>query len=67
VVEYSNGQRDVHTANFRKRHYPNGTVKIVYLDGRQETKYGSGRVRVKDCNGLVIMDTGSTPGQHESL
>lgn len=33
-------------------------MKTVYPDGRQETRYASGRVRVKDAHGLVVLDTG---------
>ena len=28
--------------NFQRREYPDGTVKILYEDGRQETQYSSG-------------------------
>ena len=45
-------------ASILYRHFV-GTVKIVYPDGRQETKYAHGRVRVKDHNGTVILDTAS--------
>ncbi|KAM4683414.1 centrosomal P4.1-associated protein isoform 1-T1 [Amazona ochrocephala] len=57
TIEFSNGQRELHTAQFKRREYPDGTVKTVYLNGQQETKYVSGRVRVKDKDGNVIMDT----------
>lgn len=57
VIEFDNGQREFHTAQYKKREYPDGTVKTVYTNGQQETKYASGRVRVKDKDGNVIMDT----------
>ncbi|XP_049723514.1 centromere protein J isoform X3 [Elephas maximus indicus] len=57
IIEFSNGQRELHTAQFKRREYPDGTVKTVYANGHQETKYTSGRVRVKDKNGNVLMDT----------
>ncbi|KAM4043965.1 centrosomal P4.1-associated protein isoform 1-T2 [Anomaloglossus baeobatrachus] len=57
VIEFDNGQREFHTAQFKRREYPDGTVKTVYTNGQQETKYASGRVRVKDKDGNVIMDT----------
>ena len=42
---------------FQKRDYPDGTVKIVYEDGRQETRYGSGRIRKKDSQGNLVFDS----------
>ncbi|XP_011373771.1 centromere protein J isoform X1 [Pteropus vampyrus] len=57
IIEFSNGQREVHTAQFKRREYPDGTVKTVYANGHQETKYTSGRMRVKDKDGNVLLDT----------
>ncbi|XP_064297295.1 centromere protein J isoform X2 [Phalacrocorax carbo] len=57
TIEFNNGQRELHTSQFKRREYPDGTVKTVYLNGQQETKYVSGRVRVKDKDGNIIMDT----------
>ncbi|KAJ7416252.1 centromere protein J [Pitangus sulphuratus] len=57
TIEFNNGQRELHTAQFKRREYPDGSVKTVYMNGQQETKYGSGRVRVKDKDGNIIMDT----------
>ncbi|XP_040853760.1 centromere protein J-like isoform X1 [Ochotona curzoniae] len=57
IIQFSNGQRELHTAQFKRREYPDGTVKTVYTDGRQETKYASGRIRVKDKDGNILMDT----------
>uniref|UniRef100_A0A8I3WV58 Centrosomal P4.1-associated protein n=1 Tax=Callithrix jacchus TaxID=9483 RepID=A0A8I3WV58_CALJA len=57
LIEFNNGQREVHTAQFKRREYPDGTVKTVYANGHQETKYRSGRIRVKDKDGNVLMDT----------
>ena len=31
-------------------------MKILYPDGSQETRYASGRVRVKDKDGTVVVD-----------
>uniref|UniRef100_UPI00358F513C centromere protein J isoform X2 n=1 Tax=Myxine glutinosa TaxID=7769 RepID=UPI00358F513C len=56
VIEFDNGQREVHTTEFKRREYPDGTTKTVFADGRQETNYSSGRVRIKDCDGNVIFD-----------
>lgn len=53
---FSNGQKEVHTAQFKRREYPDGTVKTVYCNGRQETKYSTGRVRIKDEDGNIILD-----------
>ncbi|KAG8524703.1 Centromere protein J, partial [Galemys pyrenaicus] len=57
IIEFNNGQRELHTAQFKRREYPDGTVKTVYTNGHQETKYTSGRIRVKDKDGNVLMDT----------
>ncbi|XP_064196422.1 centromere protein J isoform X2 [Anguilla rostrata] len=56
TLEFSNGQREIHTSQYKRREYPDGTVKTVYSNGRQETKYSSGRVRIKDNDGTMIMD-----------
>ncbi|XP_075448426.1 centrosomal P4.1-associated protein isoform X1 [Ascaphus truei] len=57
LIAFDNGQQELHTPQFKRREYPDGTVKTVYSNGQQETKYASGRVRVKDKEGNVIMDT----------
>lgn len=36
--------------------YPDGTVKTVFMDGRQETRYANGRVRIKDADGVITTD-----------
>jgi centromere protein J len=56
VLSFPNGQQEVHTSLFKKRTYPDGTVKIVFNDGRQETRFADGRVRIKDRNGTVLID-----------
>ncbi|XP_067240409.1 uncharacterized protein si:ch211-140l13.3 isoform X2 [Chanodichthys erythropterus] len=55
MVEFTNGQREIHTSQYKRRMYPDGTVKTVYMNGRQETKFSSGRVRIKS-NEYIIMD-----------
>ncbi|KAK2904980.1 hypothetical protein QQF64_033162 [Cirrhinus molitorella] len=57
VIQFNTGQREIHSADFKRREYPDGTVKTVYSDGRQETQYPTGRVRLKDAQGHVIMDS----------
>ncbi|XP_038618107.1 centromere protein J-like [Tachyglossus aculeatus] len=57
IIEFNNGQTELHTDKFKRREYPDGTVKTVYSNGHQETKYISGRVRIKDKDGNVLMDT----------
>uniref|UniRef100_A0A8B9RW11 Centromere protein J C-terminal domain-containing protein n=1 Tax=Accipiter nisus TaxID=211598 RepID=A0A8B9RW11_9AVES len=42
TVVFSNGQKEIHTVQFKRREYPDGTVKTVYCNGRQETKYCTG-------------------------
>uniref|UniRef100_A0A8C5LXX2 Centromere protein J n=1 Tax=Leptobrachium leishanense TaxID=445787 RepID=A0A8C5LXX2_9ANUR len=56
LIAFDNGQQELHTPQFKRREYPDGTVKTVYSNGQQETKYASGRVRVKDQDGNVITD-----------
>ncbi|XP_023683356.2 centrosomal P4.1-associated protein [Paramormyrops kingsleyae] len=57
VIRFNNGQREVHTATFKRREYPDGTAKTIHADGRQETRYPTGRLRVKDKDGHIVMDT----------
>ncbi|XP_044173634.1 centromere protein J-like isoform X2 [Acropora millepora] len=59
TIEFPNGQREMHTKYYKKREYPDGTVKTVYPDGRTETRYATGRVRVKDQDGRVLVDSSS--------
>lgn len=42
----------------QQREYPDGTIKILYSNGAQETRYASGRVRLKDESGNLVMDSG---------
>ncbi|XP_075930668.1 centrosomal P4.1-associated protein-like [Petromyzon marinus] len=55
-MEFADGQREVHTARYKRREYPDGTVKTVFPDGRQETRYASGRLRLKDSAGNIVFD-----------
>ncbi|XP_045563439.1 centromere protein J isoform X4 [Salmo salar] len=55
-IQFNTGQKEVHTADYKRREYPDGTLKTVYTDGRQETRYTTGRLRVKDNDGNVVMD-----------
>ncbi|KAI7808826.1 centromere protein J isoform X1 [Triplophysa rosa] len=57
VIQFNTGQQEIHTADFKRREYPDGTIKTIYSDGRQETQYPTGRVRLKDAQGHIIMDT----------
>ncbi|XP_063388810.1 centromere protein J [Cydia fagiglandana] len=56
-VVFPNGQVEVHTKDHKRREFPDGTVKLVYNDGTAETRYASGRVRIKDKHGNLIMDS----------
>ncbi|XP_068428380.1 centromere protein J [Clinocottus analis] len=58
-ILFNTGQKEVHTAGFKRREYPDGTAKTVYADGRQETRYPNGRLRVKDRHGHVVLDSGA--------
>ncbi len=42
---------------FQRREYPDGTVKTLFNDGRQESRYANGRVRVKDKDGNLFHDS----------
>uniref|UniRef100_A0A4W4FYX3 Centromere protein J C-terminal domain-containing protein n=1 Tax=Electrophorus electricus TaxID=8005 RepID=A0A4W4FYX3_ELEEL len=53
---FYNGQREIHTVKYKQRIYPDGTVKTVYFSGRQETKYSSGRVHIKNTKDFTFMD-----------
>ncbi|XP_037607014.1 uncharacterized protein si:ch211-140l13.3 isoform X2 [Sebastes umbrosus] len=48
VIDFPNGQRELHTSQYKRREYPDGTVKTIYPNRRQETKYASGRARIKE-------------------
>ncbi|KAG8011504.1 Centromere protein J [Nibea albiflora] len=54
TVDFPNGQREIHTSQYKRREDPDGTVKTIYCNGRQETKYASGRVRVKEKNRVTM-------------
>ncbi|XP_051867171.1 centromere protein J [Pristis pectinata] len=56
IIEFNNGQREIHTLQYKRREYPDGTIKTVYSNGRQETKYSTGRVRIKDKEGNIVLD-----------
>ncbi|KAI3356056.1 hypothetical protein L3Q82_017325 [Scortum barcoo] len=55
-IHFNTGQREIHTADYKRREYPDGTVKTVYSDGRQETRYPTGRIRIKDKDGNIVHD-----------
>ncbi|XP_064087090.1 centromere protein J-like [Macrobrachium nipponense] len=57
VMEFVSGQKEVHTPEQKRREYPDGTVKILHSDGSTETRYKTGRVRVKDREGNILSDT----------
>ncbi|XP_034430977.1 centromere protein J [Hippoglossus hippoglossus] len=58
-IHFNTGQKEIHTAEYKRREYPDGTVKTVYADGRQETCYPTGRLRIKDKDGNVVLDNGA--------
>ncbi|RWS08840.1 hypothetical protein B4U79_13629 [Dinothrombium tinctorium] len=57
IIELPNGEREIRTKEFKRREYRNGTVKVLYSDGTQETRYPNGRLRIKDAEGKVIVDS----------
>ena len=76
VLQLPNGEKEEHTRMWKRRSYPDGTVintthliiktfawnqvKILHADGRQETRYAGGRVRVKDSQGNLVKDSANT-------
>ncbi|CDS40421.1 centromere protein j [Echinococcus multilocularis] len=61
IISLPNGQKEFHCTKFKRRIYPDGTVKTVFRDGRQETRYASGRIRIKDNEGNLLVDTRIAP------
>ncbi|XP_030753170.1 centromere protein J isoform X2 [Sitophilus oryzae] len=57
IIFLPNGQKEVHNQNYKRREYPDGTVRTLYKDGTVETVYSNGRVRLKDSDGVLVMDT----------
>lgn len=60
VLQLPNGEKEEHTRMWKRRSYPDGTVKILHADGRQETRYAGGRVRVKDSQGNLVQDSANS-------
>lgn len=46
-----------HSFSHQRHEYRNGIIKTVYADGTQETRYPSGRLRIKDKHENVIVDS----------
>ncbi|XP_045770824.1 centromere protein J [Maniola jurtina] len=59
-IMFPNGQVEVHAKDHKRREFPDGTIKLVYNDGTSETRYASGRVRIKDKHGNLIMDSSAS-------
>lgn len=53
---FPDGTIEEHNKDFRRRTFPDGTVKTIFEDGHQETRYKNGRLRIKDKNKNVIID-----------
>ncbi len=56
IIEYPNKQREIHTKEFKRREYPDGSIKTVYSNGISETVYSNGRIRIKDSLGNILDD-----------
>ena len=56
VIWHPNGYVDTITREFKKREFADGTCKIVFKDGVNETRYPGGRVRIKTAEGKVVHD-----------
>lgn len=60
IILLPNGEKELHTRDYMRKDFLDGTVKFMYKDGSQETKYPSGRIRIKDAHGNLVKDTGLT-------
>jgi len=61
VIHFTDGQKETRTANYRRREMPDGTVKTIFLDTKcTETRYATGRVRIRDASGNIIVDRKNT-------
>ena len=56
IIWHPDGFVDTITREFKKREFTDGTCKIVFKDGTNETRYPSGRVRIKTAEGKVTHD-----------
>ena len=56
IIVFENGEEEIHGPDYRKRIFPDGTIKTVYQDGSQETRYSNGRIRIKDGSGNLVAD-----------
>ena len=56
VIWHPSGYVDTITSEFKKREFADGTCKIVFKDGVNETRYPGGRVRIKTAEGKVVHD-----------
>uniref|UniRef100_A0ABM5FY58 Uncharacterized protein isoform X2 n=1 Tax=Pogona vitticeps TaxID=103695 RepID=A0ABM5FY58_9SAUR len=56
TIRFRNGQKAIHSAVSTRREYPDGTIKTIYPNGQQGTKYSSGRVQIKDERETLIAD-----------
>ena len=55
-IFFPDGTTEEHNKDFRRRIFPDGTIKTIFEDGHQETRYKNGRLRIKDRNKKVIID-----------
>ncbi|CDW59809.1 Centromere protein J [Trichuris trichiura] len=53
---FKDGSKETRCKDYMRRDFPNGDVKIKHADGTEETRYASGRLRLKDPTGKVIRD-----------
>lgn len=57
VILLPTGERELHTKEYMKKEFLDGTVRYMYKNGSQETRYPSGRIRIKDQQGNLVKDT----------
>ncbi|XP_012879968.1 PREDICTED: centromere protein J-like [Dipodomys ordii] len=61
TITFSNGQKEIHTAHFKRREFPDGTSKTVYGSGCRESEHASGRLKARGQTGSVIPDRKAQP------
>lgn len=57
IIYFKDGQKEIRTKEYRRRELPDGTTKTIFNDTNlTETRYSSGRIRIKDASGKIIVD-----------
>ncbi|XP_065559406.1 uncharacterized protein LOC136026611 [Artemia franciscana] len=57
MMQMPNGDRETSTPTCKRRELPDGTLITTFSDGRKETRFPNGKVKVVDSCGEVLLDT----------